>query len=205
MSDEVTNIPDIPETKLALRCWRLDMRKLTLLSLTDHGRLRNAPNQQAWFSRALSRPEGGWDPEEPLRAICGNAHREDHGPIPGADCTCGIYATTSLSVINGYLSPDAPVLGIVEMGGHTIPATQGYRAYGARVAGIIAVEEILTLPHSVLDDIAAKYDVPLLTDFSTDPEDYRDKLVREQSVGDAAEAWLRDLMDGGGQEAEGTS
>ena len=57
------------------------------------------------------------------------------GGVPDPDCTCGIYATTDLEVVNDYLGDEAPVLGIVELGGRTIPATQGYRAEAARARG----------------------------------------------------------------------
>ena len=80
--------------------------------------------------------------------------------MPGRECTCGIYATTDLDVINGYLSRGAPVLGIVELGGRVIPATQGYRAAFARVAVILLIDEALTEPHAVLRKLAAAYRVP---------------------------------------------
>ena len=56
----------------------------------------------------------------------------EHGPVPATDCSCGIYATTDLDVINGYLSRSAPVLGIVELGGRMIPPP---RATGPRTRG----------------------------------------------------------------------
>ena len=68
-------------------------------------------------------------------------------------------------MINHYLGRDAwhgPVLGVVELGGRLIPATQGYRAAYARIAVILLVDEQMTEQHGFLRDIAAAYQVPAL-------------------------------------------
>ena len=112
--------------------------------------------------------------------------------MPSKHCTCGIYATTDLDVINGYLDRSAPVLGIVELGGRVIPATQGYRAQYARVAVILLVDEFLTEPHPVLRELAAAYRVPAVVPHSVSVEDYRE-LAGLPTLAGEAEAWLRQI------------
>src|SRR5262249_18827802 len=89
---------------------------------------RAAAQSTPWPPTALASPDGAWPqdggPEghpAPLSAKCtvpprkpreGEAEPPPHGPVPAKRCTCGIYATTSLDVINGYLSAGSPVLGI---------------------------------------------------------------------------------------------
>ena len=102
--------------------------------------------------------------------------RKHEDGVPDPDCTCGIYATTDLEVVNDYLCNEAPVLGIVELGGRTIPATQGYRAEAARVAALLLIDEIFTLKHAVLAEVAAQYKVPTLVPHSTQAEDYRSEI-----------------------------
>jgi len=148
----------------------------------------------------MASPVGNWPHDRPLAATCaapparkkkGDDDGEpDHGPVPGKECSCGIYATTDLEVINGYLSRTAPVLGVVELGGRVIPATQGYRAAYARLAVILLVDEALTEPHSVLRDLADAYRIPAVIPFSADPEDYRE-LAGLPTLAAEAEAWLR--------------
>jgi len=79
-------------------------------------------------------------------------------------------------VVNDYLSPEAPVLGVVELGGRIIPATQGYRAQAARVAAVLLVDEMFTLPHGALRKVAERYQVPALVPHSTEPNDYRSEI-----------------------------
>jgi hypothetical protein len=198
MSDGETGkgvIPDYPAGALALRVWRAD-RSLTLYSLNA------VTGQQTWITRALSAPDGGWPKHEPgkagsslLRAQCkfGKDHDADRSQVPDPECRCGIYATTSLPVINGYLRPDCPVLGIVELGGTVIPADQGYRAQWARVAAILLIDEMFTRSHAELREIAAAYRVPAVVPHSTTPEDYRDLITPGRGLGDEAERYLRDL------------
>lgn len=194
-------VPDVPQTALAFRVWRLGPGGV-LLSL-------NAPAQKSsWIARALASPEGGWRPGEALHAQCsrqgaGDSDDDDdddedgkgkdkHGAIPGKNCTCGIYATTSLGVINGYLSPAAPVLGVVELGGRVIPATQGFRAEYARVAAILLADPVLTLERPLLEKIAETYQVPALVPHSVRPEDYRDHLRRDSVTDEEVEKFFRD-------------
>jgi hypothetical protein len=189
--------PDYPQTRLALRSWQIDRASMAVRSL-------NSPigRKSSWMSRAMASPEGNWPHDHPLAATCsrppvrkkkGDEEEEPpHGAIPGTRCTCGIYATTDLDVIQGYLSRTAPVLGIVELGGRVIPASQGYRAAYARVAAILLIDEALTEPHSVLRELADAYKVPAVIPHSADPEDYRE-LAGLATLAAEAEAWLRQM------------
>jgi hypothetical protein len=188
----VTPAPDFPQTRLALRAWQLDKGAMAVRSL-------NAPQgrQPSWLAKAMAAPAGNWPHGQPLAATCSHTRRKAkegeplHGPVPDPECSCGIYATTDLDVIDGYLSRSAPVLGIVEMGGRVIPAEQGYRAAYARVAVILLIDEALTEPWPVLREIAVAYRVPAVVPHSADPEQYRD-LASMPSVAAEAEAFLRD-------------
>jgi hypothetical protein len=181
-------------TRLALRVWRFDRARLMLHSL-------NAPPRKApWVARAMASPGGDWPYREVLSASCPRSGKDAHDdPCPGRECSCGIYATTDLDVVSGYLSPGAPVLGVVEMGGRVIPATNGYRAAFARVAVILLIDEALTEPHAVLRKLAAAYKVPAVVPHSADPEAYRE-LAGTPSLAAEAEEYLRHL--GGGDRSE---
>lgn len=191
-----------PATFLAFRVWQIHRPTRTLISL-------NAPVKKApWVATALATPKGAWPQDgapgghpAPLAATCaapkprpakGEKPPPPHGPVPAKDCSCGIYATTSLEVINGYLGTRAPVLGVVELGGRVVPAEQGYRAQAARIAAILLIDAALTLPHTVLAEVASAYQVPLLRPHSLDPEDFRSLILGHGvSLGDEAEDWLR--------------
>jgi len=195
--------PDVAETFLAFRVWRYHAPTKALLSL-------NSPARKAsWVATALADPAGAWPQDggpggypAPLAAACslqnrpmrrvreGGKPEPPHGPIPGKKCACGIYATTSMEVVDGYLSTNAPVLGVVELGGRVIPATQGYRAAMARIAAVLLLDESLTLPHPVLQEIATAYQVPALIPHSLKPSDYRARLGTGRSLGDEVDAWL---------------
>ena len=183
-------VPDFPQTRLALRVWQFDRERLVLRSL-------NAPGKRApWVGRAMASPGGDWPCRQVLSASCRAKDKHDD-PVPGRECSCGIYATTDLDVISGYLNRNSPVLGVVEMGGRVIPATQGYRAAFARVAAILLVDEALTEPHAVLQKLAAAYRVPAVVPHSADPEDYRD-LTGTPSLAAEAEDYLRRMGQDGG-------
>jgi hypothetical protein len=189
------------QTRLALRAWRLDRASLSVRSL-------NAPlagRKASWLAKAMAAPEGNWSHDRALEATCSRPPvvvkkkkdddgEPDHGRIPSPHCSCGIYATTDLDVISGYLSRSAPVLGVVELGGRIIPATQGYRAAYARVAVILLLDEALTEPWPVLRELAAAYRVPAVVPHSDIAEDYRE-LAGLPTVASEAEAWLRQIGD----------
>jgi hypothetical protein len=224
-----TPIPDVPQTALAFRTWRLSesnrLLSINAPNLTGKagGSQQQGTRKIGWIHRHLADDEGqhGWPIGSNLVAQCGvrGAGAEDipeHGKIPAKECSCGIYATTELKVINSYLGNEqymgvairGPVLGIVEMGGKVIPATQGYRARFARVAGILAIDEVFSLTHPRLAQIAELYQVPLITPFSVNPEDYREAIGQmpavtdPSSVGDDLEQWLKDLTDQEGKKDE---
>ena len=188
-------VPDFPQTRLALRSWQFDRPAMAVRSL-------NAPQgrKASWIAKAMANPAGNWPHGKPLEASCMLAARKpkdgepEHGPVPAADCTCGIYATTDLDVINGYLTRGAPILGVVELGGRVIPATQGYRAAFARVAAILLVDEALTEPHSVLRELAEAYRVPAVIPHSVTAEDYRE-VAGMPTLASEAEAYLRQVGD----------
>ena len=218
-------VPDVPTTALAFRTWRLsDEGKLLSINAPDLTGKAGGPKMTyrrvGWIHRALADPEGqgGWpDGTKPLVAHCGRldlsaaaaAANPDHGPIPKKDCACGIYATTSIEVINQYLGVEivqgnyairGPVLGVVELGGRVIPASQGFRAAYARVAAILLLDTVFTLPHSQLKQIAEAYNVPALLPHSIVPEDYREYLALTTPGADEVEQFLKNMFDedGGG-------
>jgi hypothetical protein len=215
-------VPDVVETKLAFRTWRLSesnrLLSINAPNLTGKagGSVQQGARKIGWIHRHLADDEGqnGWPIAEPLMAQCGvrGAGAEaipEHGKIPAKECSCGIYATTELKVINSYLGNEqymgvairGPVLGIVEMGGKVIPATQGYRARFARVAAILAIDEVFSLKYPHLQQIAELYQVPLIKPFSLDPEDYREAIGQmpavtdPSSIGDELEQWLASQGD----------
>lgn len=212
-------IPDVPQTSLAFRTWRLSEsnRLLSINAPNITGKAGGNQQQQGarkigWIHRHLADDEGqhGWPIATPLAAHCGVRGEgaeaiPEHGKIPAKDCKCGIYATTELKVINSYLGNEiymgvairGPVLGIVEMGGRVIPATQGYRARYARVAAILEIDEVFSLTHAHLRQIAELYQVPLIKPHSVNPEDYRQAISQmpaitdPSSIGDDIEEWLK--------------
>jgi hypothetical protein len=230
MSDEIGSdigtdgiiVPDVPQTFLAFRTWRIgdsnNLLSINAPSLTGKAGGNGQPMKRiSWIHRALADEEGqsGWLPHKPLVAHCGRGgiiDKEDstgHGRIPAKKCTCGIYATTSIEVINQYLGTEVingtiairgPVLGVVEMGGRVIPATQGFRAAQVRIAAILLIDQVFTLSHAQLKLIAEAYGVPALVPHSLNPEDYRDRLVPETNLADDVEQYLKDILDEGGEE-----
>lgn len=183
-----------PQTFLALRAWQFDRAAMAVRSL-------NAPARKApWMAKAMASPQGAWPHDRPLTATCAMPKPkpkdaevvEVHGAVPGRECSCGIYATTDLDVIDSYLSPRATVLGVVELGGRVIPATQGYRAAYARLACVLLIDEALTEPHRLLRQLAEAYRVPAVVPHSSDPADYRD-LIGAPSLAAEAEEYLRQM------------
>ena len=191
LADGITGkVPDYAETRLAFRVWRVDRGRQALLSVNAG---KSVPRSWMLPANALCTPEGEWTAGKVMVASCSVGKKHDSG-VPDPGCSCGIYATTDLSVVNCYLSPEAPVLGVVELGGRTIPATHGYRAQAGRVAAILLVDPMFSLPHSDLRRLAAIYGVPALVPQYTGPKHYRSML----GVGGIDwDAEMRRLADGG--------
>lgn len=215
------NIPDVPQTALAFRTWRLSeggrLLSINAPSLTGKaGGGAQKPRRVAWIHRAMAdEGQDGWPIGGPLVAHCGARGldgaaaeaNEDHGKIPAKHCSCGIYATTSMKVVNQYLGNEnvqgmfirGPVLGIVEMGGRVIPATQGFRAAYARIAAILQIDPAFSLTAPQLRSIAETYRVPLLIPHSLNPEDYRADIAQlppvsnPSAVADEVDAWLASM------------
>jgi hypothetical protein len=189
-ADEVTRkVPDYPETRLAFRVWRLDSTRNVLLSVNLGQAARNA----SWVAKAMSFPEGEWSTGEPMFARCLKGRDHESG-VPDPECTCGLYATTDLELVNRYLDHEAPVLGIVELGGRTIPATKGYRAEAAKVVALLLIDEMFTLRHTVLAKVANHYRVPSLVPHSAVADEYRSEL-QQSSFGPADWEQLNRLLD----------
>jgi hypothetical protein len=188
VDEETKKGRDVVATVLGLRVWRYDRSMGVLCSVNAGQPARHV----TWIAKAMASPNGEWSPGGLMLARCSRSVHEDGVPDP--HCSCGLYATTDLSIVNDYLSPAAPVLGIVELGGRTIPATQGYRAQAARVAGVLLVDEQFTLPHATLVKVAERYKVPALVPHSTQAEDYR-SAIHQPGFGVADWEQLTRLLD----------
>jgi hypothetical protein len=66
---------------------------------------------------------GPWPAREPARARCRRHRRHE---VPGADCLCGLHATTDEARLRRTRSPG--VLGTVAMWGRVVQHERGYRA-----------------------------------------------------------------------------
>jgi hypothetical protein len=66
---------------------------------------------------------GAWPTGEPARAVC-RRHRRHR--VPGADCLCGLHATTDEARLRRTRSPG--VVGTVAMWGRVVEHERGYRA-----------------------------------------------------------------------------
>jgi hypothetical protein len=147
--------------------------------------LNAPPSRATWVASALASPEGSWPHGRPLVATCGRGSQHDENdPVPARSCTCGIYGARDLDVISHYLQRDAPVLGMVELGGRVIPAEKGYRAAIARVAAIFVLDRALTVDHRTLGKLAAAYGVPPLVPHSLNVQDYRPLLSAPSLAGE---------------------
>ncbi len=106
-----TLVPPGPDTLtdpiLAWRTW-------TLAGSADGSDLRLLP------LFGVRRP---WPVRGPARAAC--SRRRPH-PVPGLDCTCGLYATHGLDALRR--SRDPAVLGTVALWGRIVEHTAGFRA-----------------------------------------------------------------------------
>jgi len=188
IDEETKKGRDVVCTALGLRIWRYD-RSMGVLCSVNAGQ---PARHTTWIAKAMASPDGEWSPGRLMLASCSRSVHENGVPDP--HCSCGLYATTDVSVVNKYLAPEAPVLGIVELGGRTIPATQGYRAEAARVAAILLIDEMFTLSHATLKKIAEHYKVPALVPHSTQPDDYRSE-IHQPGFGAADWDQLNRLLD----------
>jgi hypothetical protein len=219
--------PDELLSQLALRVWDLDREHLALHSFNA------APRRPPawWIVDAFATPEGGWPKNPPLlKAECkaGGKHAEhrqddcepdcelrhehgkrcpegceEHDPIPGAGCSCGVYATRNISVVSGYLRlAREPVLGVVQLGGRTMmaePGREGYaRAAYARVVGILLISRSLTIDHRTLQRVADAYRVPAIVPPSTNPDDFAGQLSVSRSLADDLIQQFHGWLDQGG-------
>ena len=157
-------VPDVPEPLVGFRCWRWYEPTLALLSVTRG----TMPKRQPRMRALLATPEGAWPHEGPLDAECDG----DHDATPDADCSCGIYAAYDVDVIAGYIR-QAPILGLVQGFGTTVPGDDGFRAEHAKIACLFAVEPEFTIPRRQLDRLAERYGVPVVVPHSDRCEDYR--------------------------------
>lgn len=78
-----------------------------------------------------------WPPLRPARAAC---RRRRHGRIPGATCSCGLYATHGPDLLRRTRDP--AVVGTVALWGRVLEHEHGYRAewgYPQRLALVCRV------------------------------------------------------------------
>jgi len=106
-----TLVPPRPETLtepvLAWRTW-------TLAGSSDGSEVRLLP---------LFGERRPWPLQVPARGSCSRRGRH---PVPGLDCTCGLYATHGLEALRR--SRDPAVLGTVALWGRIVEHAAGYRA-----------------------------------------------------------------------------
>jgi len=106
-----------------------------------------------------------WPAGGPLRARCSLAM--DHGPVPGEQCGCGIYAALDLDTLKQLVQPDLEsplVVGEVSLWGKVIPAELGFRAELAYPRRLWVVNESVAtlggLPDAPLA-LADRYGIPV--------------------------------------------
>ena len=92
-------VPDYPTPAFAFRVCRREGR--ALLSVVAGA----GSGKPSWVARALAEPKGAW-PAGTFRAKCLGAERHESVEVPAEDCTCRIYATTDLAIVDQYLSAD---------------------------------------------------------------------------------------------------
>jgi hypothetical protein len=140
--DPVVGIPDGIEPVAGWRYWR-----------ADEGWLCSLNKFKTW-------PAGA-----PLRAQCPFAM--DHGPLPGEECGCGIYAAIDRETLKELVEPnlDSPlVVGEVALWGRVIPAELGFRAELAYPRHLWVVGDSLPAldrPGTLPNALAGRYGVPV--------------------------------------------
>jgi hypothetical protein len=187
MTAEV-KVPDVPESLLGFRVWRRHQPTLTLWSVTRG----DVPKRQPRTRALLATPEGAWPNDKPLGAVCSKRDKDGKGHrAPDPDCACGIYATYKIDVIARYVR-DAPILGLVQGYGTTVPGDDGFRAEHMKIACLFAVADEFTIQRRDLDWLADHYGVPVVVPHSAAPEDYR--MGVRSGFGDG---WQLDFEAGG--------
>ncbi len=106
-----------------------------------------------------------WPAGKPLVAQCPLGM--DHGPLPGEQCGCGIYAAIDLETLKELVQPhlESPlVVGEVALWGKVIPAELGYRAEFAYPRRLWVVDESISTLDWLGDlpvNLAGRYHVPV--------------------------------------------
>lgn len=106
-----------------------------------------------------------WPARRPLVAQCHLGM--DHGPLPGEQCGCGIYAAVDLPTLKELVQPalDSPiVVGEVSLWGKVIPAELGYRAEFAYPRRLWVIDDSVATLDWLGDlpaAVAAQYQVPV--------------------------------------------
>jgi len=85
-----------------------------------------------------------WPDDRPKAALCIRNFVPwlSHGPAPSTGCTCGIYAWKDIPEKAYSPSGMQPAWGVVELTGHVIEHTAGFRAQYAKPVAIEWVEGI---------------------------------------------------------------
>jgi len=170
VTDEIV-VPDVPETFLGFRVWRYHEPTLTLWSVT---RGTMPPKRMPRMRRLLADPDDAWPPDETLVARCDLGKGHKHG-VPDKDCTCGVYAATDVDIIAPYLR-EAPLMGLIQGSGRTIPGEDGWRAARCTVTALfdLPYDHFSSVtPRSLVARLADRYRVPVIVPHSDRPDDYR--------------------------------
>jgi hypothetical protein len=162
---------------LAFRVWAWD-RGIPTALWSLNAKPPRRTQRRGQLRRLLATPEGAWPTDGPLVAKCDQQNKDDepHQP-PDPKCTCGIYAASSIEVVADYIR-EAPVLGLVQGGGTTVPGDFGFRAKEVRIVALFDIEPEFTIPRRDLKRLADSYGVPLVRPYSAQPDEYR-KDVRD--------------------------
>jgi hypothetical protein len=181
---EAIDVPDVAQTLLGFRAWRVRERDLTLWSVTrgDLGPKRS-PRQKRQ-QELLSNPDGAWPAGEPIHAVCDQLGKKvgkkaHEVPADNKGCGCGVYASYDVDVVGGYLR-GAPILGLIQGWGKVVPGLPdpttigGFRAQHAQIVCLFEIAEDFTVSRRQLRKLAERYQVPLLRPHSDVAEDYRE-------------------------------
>lgn len=179
------SIPDVVESLVGFRVWRLRDDDLSLWSVT-RGNPKKVDKKQLLLSNTT--PDGYWPKQNHpngwsvLEASCARQEKPDNNHFPpDSDCTCGIYATYDVNVIANYIQ-SAPVLGLVQGYGTVIPGLEddetigGFRSEKAKIVALLAISEDFTVPHRTLRKVAKEYNIPLVVPWSIHASEYAEAI-----------------------------